>query len=366
MTTDFPVLIEEYDSSWPARFAEIAGRAQAALGDIVLRVEHIGSTAVPGLAAKPIIDLDVVLKSAADLPTAIERLAVLGYVHEGDLGITGREAFRCPRGESQHHLYVLAEGAAELQRHLTFRDRLRANPLTRDQYARLKQLSAAGVRERREYTESKSAFVRELLAIGHDSFAAAGPWKSTQPEAARFWFQQVDAPWWIAGGWALDLFVGHQTRTHGDLDIGILRRDAVGILSNLPSWEFFEAKNGELLRLLPGTLPRPEVNSLWGRPIGSELWVTELLLDEADGDKWLFRREPRISRPISTITRRDPRGIPYLTPEIQLLYKARASRPRDFGDFKVVLPLLDTGARLWLQRSLMDFDPKHEWLSAFR
>jgi GrpB-like predicted nucleotidyltransferase (UPF0157 family) len=273
MTTDFPVHIEEYDASWPARFAQIAGRAQAALGDIVLRVEHIGSAAVPGLAAKPIIDLDVVLKSAADSPTAIERLAVLGHVHEGDLGITGREAFRCPRGESQHHLYVLAESAPELQRHLTFRDKLRANPLTRDQYTRLKQSSAARVRDRRESTESKSAFVRELLAIGHDTFATAGAWRSTQPEEARFWFQQVDAPWWIAGGWSLDLFVGHQTRPRGDLDIGILRRDAVGIPANLPSWEL---------------LPRPEVNSLWGRPIGSELWVTELLLDEADGDQWLY------------------------------------------------------------------------------
>src|SRR5580704_3139687 len=111
-------LIQDYDPSWPEAFSKLAARVQATLGSLVITIEHIGSTAVPGLAAKPIIDLDVVLASRADLPEAIRLLATIGYVHEGDLGIPGREAFRSPPGEPRHHLYVLAAGANELGRHL--------------------------------------------------------------------------------------------------------------------------------------------------------------------------------------------------------------------------------------------------------
>src|ERR1700677_1324327 len=127
MRTNDPVLIQDYDPAWPEAFSKLAARVKAALNSLAVTVEHIGSTAVPGLAAKPIIDLDVVLASAADLPEAIRLLATIGYVHEGDLGIPGREAFRSPPGEPRHHLYLLATGAAELRRHLAFRDALRAD-----------------------------------------------------------------------------------------------------------------------------------------------------------------------------------------------------------------------------------------------
>jgi GrpB-like predicted nucleotidyltransferase (UPF0157 family) len=117
----------------------LATRVKAALGSLVATVEHIGSTAVPDLAAKPIIDLDVVLASPTDLPEAIRLLATIGYIHEGDLGIAGREAFRSPPGEPRHHLYVLTVDAHELRRHLAFRDVLRADNTLRDKYAALKR-----------------------------------------------------------------------------------------------------------------------------------------------------------------------------------------------------------------------------------
>jgi GrpB-like predicted nucleotidyltransferase (UPF0157 family) len=126
------MLIQDYDSSWPHAFSKLATGVKAALGSLIVTVEHIGSTAVPGLAAKPIIDLDVVLASPVDLPEAIRRLSSIGYVHEGDLGIPGREAFRSPLGEVRHHLYVLTVGANELRRHLAFRDALRADRALRD------------------------------------------------------------------------------------------------------------------------------------------------------------------------------------------------------------------------------------------
>ena len=161
---DATVLIQDYDPSWPHAYSKLATRVESALGSLVVTVEHIGSTAVPGLAAKPIIDLDVVLASSRDLPETIRLLASIGYVHEGNLGITGREAFRSPPGESPHHLYVLATGANGLRRHLAFRDALRASEDLRNKYAELKRVLAQTYKDDgRGYTEAKTAFIVSAL-----------------------------------------------------------------------------------------------------------------------------------------------------------------------------------------------------------
>jgi GrpB-like predicted nucleotidyltransferase (UPF0157 family) len=154
------IVIVDYDAAWPARFEELASNVRAALGDLALRVEHIGSTAVSGLAAKPIIDLDVVVGSSADVAPAIRKLSEVGYVHEGDLGIEGREAFRFQACGQQHHLYLLVEGAQEFERHLAFRDALRADPALRDAYSELKRsLAAQHGGDRAAYTRGKSDFI---------------------------------------------------------------------------------------------------------------------------------------------------------------------------------------------------------------
>jgi GrpB-like predicted nucleotidyltransferase (UPF0157 family) len=159
-----PVLIQDYDPAWSDAFSQLATRIKAALGRLVVTVEHIGSTAVPGLAAKPIIDLDVVLASAADLPEAIRLLATLGYAHEGDLGIAGREAFRFPPAEPRHHLYVLIAGANELRRHLAFRDALRSSEGLRTQYADHKRALAKAYQDDRSgYTDAKTAFITSIV-----------------------------------------------------------------------------------------------------------------------------------------------------------------------------------------------------------
>ena len=162
-----PVIVVDYDPAWPQLFEQLRDRVVAALGDLVVAVEHVGSTAVPGLPAKPIIDLDVVIPAIADLPAAIERLATLGYVHRGDLGITGREAFSRPPDTPPHHLYVCARDSAELRRHLLFRDYLRAHPEDARAYGALKRQLAARFRDDREaYTEAKTAFVADILRRG--------------------------------------------------------------------------------------------------------------------------------------------------------------------------------------------------------
>ncbi len=159
-----PVIIVEYDPRWPLLFEKIRATVAAALGDLVVTVEHVGSTAVPGLAAKPIIDLDVVIPSMADMPAAIARLATLGYVHQGDLGITGREAFRAPDREPNHHLYACPVNSEELRRHRAFRDYLLAHPDEARAYGALKKTCALRFSDDRSaYVEAKGPFVAEIL-----------------------------------------------------------------------------------------------------------------------------------------------------------------------------------------------------------
>lgn len=160
--TSRPVSVVEYDPSWPARFAALAARAAAALArlpEVPARVEHVGSTAVPGLPAKPVIDLDVVV-APGDVPRAIARLTTLGYVHEGDKGLPGREAFRWPAGEPRHHLYLCTADAPAYRDHVLFRDHLRAHPEVAAAYAALKRVLAARHADDRDaYQAAKSAFI---------------------------------------------------------------------------------------------------------------------------------------------------------------------------------------------------------------
>ena len=158
------MVVVAYDPAWPEVFRELAARVSAALGDVALAIEHVGSTAVPGLAAKPIIDLDVVLRSLDDLPTAIDRLTPFGYAHEGDRGVPGREAFTTPPNLPPHHLYVCVADSAELRRHLLFRDYLRAHAEDAGAYGALKQAAAEQFPDDiAAYMAAKDALIKAIL-----------------------------------------------------------------------------------------------------------------------------------------------------------------------------------------------------------
>ena len=174
--------IADYDSCWPETFASLRDQVAAALGPLGKWIEHVGSTAVPGLPAKPVIDLDVVLATRADLPEVITRLGALGYLHEGDLGISGREAFTCPAGTPAHHLYVCTADSHELARHLAFRDYLRAHPGQACAYAELKRSLAAQFRSDRDaYSRGKAAFIEQALRSSPPTARAPIPPPSETP-----------------------------------------------------------------------------------------------------------------------------------------------------------------------------------------
>ncbi len=159
-----PIVISDYDPDWPSRFTSLAAAVSKTLGPVLLRIEHVGSTSVPGLAAKPIIDMDAVVRPA-DVPEAIRRLSTLGYAHQGDLGVAGREAFSTPDSLPAHHLYVCPINSPALAEHLQFRDALRAGPVLANEYAQLKRNLAARFRfDRDGYCDSKTEFIRGVLA----------------------------------------------------------------------------------------------------------------------------------------------------------------------------------------------------------
>jgi GrpB-like predicted nucleotidyltransferase (UPF0157 family) len=160
-----PIAVVDYDAEWPELFDRLAEPVRRAVADLSAEVEHIGSTAVPGLAAKPVIDIDVVVRTRDDVPTAIERLRSLGYVYQGDKGISGREAFLWPTGAPPHHLYVVVAGTQPHADHVRFRDHLRTHPKVAREYALLKnELASRYAEDRVGYADAKSDFVARVLA----------------------------------------------------------------------------------------------------------------------------------------------------------------------------------------------------------
>jgi GrpB-like predicted nucleotidyltransferase (UPF0157 family) len=154
-----PIVIVDYSPSWPVEFERLRDRAAAVVGELAVVIEHVGSTAVPGLAAKPVIDLVIVVEPENVQPS-IDRLAAIGYVHQGNLGVEGREAFGVPAGERPHHLYVSPTDSEELRAQLTFRDRLREDQALATEYEVLKRELAVTFRDdRMGYTDAKTDFV---------------------------------------------------------------------------------------------------------------------------------------------------------------------------------------------------------------
>ncbi len=157
-----------YRSSWPERFAELRAAYAAALVDAGARfrsIEHVGSTAVPGLAAKPVIDVDVVV-DAEDVPAAVAALETIGFVPRGELGVPGRQAFHTPERFAPSNTYVATAGSLALRNHLAVRDVLRSDAALRDEYAAVKRRAAAAAQDIDEYIERKSAVLGRILRAG--------------------------------------------------------------------------------------------------------------------------------------------------------------------------------------------------------
>lgn len=160
------VKIVPYNPKWVQEFRQIKSYLLGFIQEKVLEIEHVGSTSVPGLAAKPIIDMDAVIESRDVLPEIIGQLKQAGYKYEGDLGINGREVFQEVRGSNfiRHHLYVCTENSKAYKEHISFRDYLRADEQVMNEYAQLKRDLARRYRyDVDSYCEAKTEFIQSIL-----------------------------------------------------------------------------------------------------------------------------------------------------------------------------------------------------------
>jgi GrpB-like predicted nucleotidyltransferase (UPF0157 family) len=159
-------VIREYDVRWIQEFDTEAETLRSILGAWVSEIEHVGSTAVPGLAAKPVLDLALAFDSAENLSQACRLLQAKGYSDRGDQGEEGGVVFvKGPVSARTHHLHLIQAGSNQWRRYLTFRDTLRIDHVTREGYATLKkELASRYRRDRPAYQQAKSAFIQETLA----------------------------------------------------------------------------------------------------------------------------------------------------------------------------------------------------------
>jgi len=161
-----PAVVTEYDPRWPAVFGRLRDRLDAALAGVAHVTEHVGSTAVPGLAAKPIIDVDVVVADETALEPTVKALAAAGWQHEGDLGIKGREAFLPPADAAYHHLYLVVAESQPHRDHIDLRDFLRKQPGHAARYGALKrQLAVLLQTDRGAYLAGKDEMIAEFLRM---------------------------------------------------------------------------------------------------------------------------------------------------------------------------------------------------------
>ena len=162
------VIVLPYDVKWKADFEKIKAEIENAIGQLIVSVEHVGSTSVIGLSAKPCIDIDVVIKDYSVFDAVVSSLAEIGYIHEGDLGIKDRHAFRYadkPHLQT-HHLYVCPQNSAELHRHITFRNFLQNNPDAVEKYSRVKETAAQLFPDNIDkYIEYKSPYIEEIYTL---------------------------------------------------------------------------------------------------------------------------------------------------------------------------------------------------------
>jgi len=193
-------------------------------------------------------------------------------------------------------------------------------------------------------------------------------WNAMTPAEAGALLKAAPFRWWIAGGYAIDRALGRNLRAHGDLDVLVLRRDQMAVRDFLADWDCHVADPpGTLRGWPPGESLRHGVHDVWVRQNPQSKWRLQVMLDEADGDRWRSRRDARITRPIVELGAADETGIPYLAPEIQLYYKAAKPAPKDQQDFEAVLPVLSPAQKVWLSRAIVtSLGRHHRWLQALK
>lgn len=184
----------------------------------------------------------------------------------------------------------------------------------------------------------------------------------TQVAQVHELMQRFPKRWFVVGGWAIDLFLGSPSRSHDDLEIGIFRSDQDCLRSHLHGWHFVKAVHGSLENWQEGEWLNLPVHEIHAKSESCQLQELEILLQEESDVQWIFRRNKAIRADSRNIVLVSQDGIPFLSPEIVLLYKAKQPRRKDNCDFTSICDRLTTEQRHWLRSALEVCYPDHPWL----
>ncbi|WP_307840523.1 hypothetical protein [Streptomyces sp. G44] len=187
----------------------------------------------------------------------------------------------------------------------------------------------------------------------------AAAWR---PEQVAERLRGVGAPWCVAAGWALDLFRGEQSRPHGDLEIAVPAAAFSEIRDRFPEFVFDAVGSGRIWAAA-GADVLAATHQTWSRDPGTGQFLFDVFREPHQGGTWICRRDESLRLPYDAIIERTAEGIPYLVPELVLLFKAKARRPKDQADFDGVLPLLSRTRRHVLKEWLGRVHTGHPWLA---
>ena len=188
-----------------------------------------------------------------------------------------------------------------------------------------------------------------------------GPWAPADRASLSRLLQRFGAAsfrWWVSGGLALELWTGRSWRAHGDVDIGIVRADFPRVAAALDGYALFVAASGKLSPYEGQALAsRRHENNVWARDPVTELWQLDVQLGEGDATHWIYRRDSSVRRPWPTAVLADRNGVPYLAPDLQLLFKSKQPRAKDHEDAAQVIPALAVEQRAFLRAQLATDHP---------
>jgi 2-polyprenyl-3-methyl-5-hydroxy-6-metoxy-1,4-benzoquinol methylase/GNAT superfamily N-acetyltransferase len=190
-------------------------------------------------------------------------------------------------------------------------------------------------------------------------------WQPISVNEVESIFTNFKFDWMIAGGWAIDLFLGKQTRTHDDIDILIRRDDQLELQILLSTWDLWAADPpGTLIPWVKGKFLKKGLQDIWGRKTPKDPWQIQIMLFDTENNDWIYKRNEQIRRSLSTVSMKTENGLPFLAPEIQLLYKSKSIRGKDQQDFENVLSYLSKDQLAWLKQSFIEtYKDDHQWIA---
>lgn len=352
------------DDHWSGLFAQERDRVTAALGliadgGIIERFDHVGATSVPGLFGRPTVDLALAVWPFPLTESARQALESLGYEPAPDTSSASEQRFR--HTNTPVHLLLAEAGSTTAADYALVREYLRHDEVARNALSARKR-EWAGNTDSQGYREAKKQWFAEHLDSAHQSWVEREQFAPLQRVAEEL--RDMSCPWYIGGGWALDLFLRRVRRVHLDVDVIVPRADQLALREHMIArgWTLLAPLDGRYepwpahMRL---ESPRQQAHAFRGGAF------IDFLLTDFDG-VWRYRREPTIIREMSRVGLRSAGGILFLAPELVLLFKSANTSGRERGkdqtDFEAAYSLLEPERRAWLRWALTAIDPSHPWI----